>query len=96
MLRSHAQGAGDTGLVETLAAILCILSAPVRKTYWYTSAESQMMQERSTQLLQTSLEKSPLRSGLRRHCPGQGTDQHYQFSITHLHGAGMAPCTVFI
>ncbi len=52
--------AGDTGLVETEFGchIMYFVSAS-EKTYWYTSAESQMMQERSTQLLQTSLENHP-------------------------------------
>ena len=52
--------AGDTGLVETQFGchIMYFVSAS-EKTYWYTSAESQMMQERSTQLLQTSLENHP-------------------------------------
>ncbi len=55
-----ARKPGDTGLVETVFGchIMYFVSAS-EKTYWYSSAESQMMQERSAQLLQTSLDNHP-------------------------------------
>lgn len=55
-----ARKPGDTGLVETIFGchIMYFVSAS-EKTYWYYTAESQIMQEKSAQLLQTSLDNHP-------------------------------------
>lgn len=55
-----ARKPGDTGLVQTTFGchIMYFVSAS-EKTYWYYTAESQIMQEKSAQFLQTSLDNHP-------------------------------------